>query len=547
MNKQNKTEFNYSRQNLFYKAVLCLVIMFAVVVSASTDYIGQYIPVFNLQQINIFGVVFTTVVIGLSAYVITLRCRISSLNSALVVDKHTSLHDALTGAANRRHFEERFNDLLQDKNPGHALLMIDLDRFKPINDLYGHAAGDALLREITVGFKRLVKHNDLVARLGGDEFAILIKDSRREEVGKTALELLQYVNKYKLNWEGERFGVGASIGLVFIDRPGLTATTTMAGSDEALYTAKETGRGTIFIADYCENTNGYSKFTQVSNDDSSPTESARSHEPEDGQKLMLFAQKMVNHDLTSGDERRRLRGARRRNEIANWLYIEPVTQGDNITPGMQMRELISDAAARSDGGADFSRWVMAMCISAASRLSPGVIGRTDFVIPLPAKSLVVVPGLVDELMRCNALARQPLRHITFILHDVCNVYDSPVLKKVLERLNASEVNVGFELRAESVESLAPLRHIAFSEIHLGLELIKKLRRAPADSATLDALISIGDSFGATLVAPGVKTQEEVDVINEKGIKRYVGPILGSKHKLHSVLDELPHQVNLQAV
>ena len=543
MNNQINSDLKNSLQNGLQNAFLVFLVVFVfLLIAASMVYIDQYMPVFNLPQINVTVAIFTTALLGLSAYILILTSRIKYLTNARDIDKHSSLHDALTGAANRRHFSERLDALLEEKSPSHTLLMIDLDRFKPINDLYGHAAGDALLRELTIGFKRLVKHCDLVARLGGDEFAILIRDSDREEVSRTAIAILQYVNKYKMNWEGQRLGVGASIGVVHIDRPGLEATTVMAGSDEALYTAKETGRGTIFVAESLDKSNRFTQFKQIDGDVCPPTYSARSHEPEDGQTLVLYAQQMTSLELSERNERRRLHGSRRRNEIAHWIYIEPVTQGDLIRSGIQMRELISDAAEHSDGGADFSRWVMAMCISAASRLFPGVVGRTDFVVPLPAKSLVVVPGLVDELMRSNALARQPLRHMTFVLHDICKVYDSPVLKQALERLNASDVNLGFELRAESVESLAPLRHIAFSEIHLGQELVKKLRPGTTESPTLDALIAIGESFGATLVAPSVNTPEEARLLIEKGVRRYAGPVLGNKQQLHTELKELPHRV-----
>lgn len=512
-----------------------------VVLSSSVIYIGQEASVFNLQQMSFPTVLFTTLVLGLVAYVSILRVRLRNLTAEHDIDKYSSLHDALTGAANRRHFEQRFVELLDEKTPAYTLLMLDLDRFKPVNDLYGHAAGDALLQELTLGFKRLVKHNDLVARLGGDEFALLVSAGNQDAAKQIAIDILQYVKKYRLTWEGQRLGVGASIGLVYIDKPGLAAKVIMAASDEALYTAKETGRGTIFSAERADENDRFDQFVQVIGNTEPPSISARSHEPDDGQTQVLFAQQMTSLHASEGHERRRPHGARRRHEVAQWVYVEPAIQGDVIAPAKQMRELIGDAATCSDGGADFARWTMAMCISAASRMPQRLVDRTDFVIPLPARSLVVVPSLVEDLMRSNALALQPLRHMTFILHDISSVYDSPVLKHGLERLNASDANVGFELCAESVESLAPLRHINISEIHLGLEIIKKLRPGATENATLDALFAISDSFGATLVAPCVNSQEEVRQLSEKGVKRYAGPVLGDQQQLITVISDLAQQ------
>jgi len=159
--------------------------------------------------------------IALALLVIFLLIRVRKLISASGADNHAAMHDPLTGAANRRHFEQRLGELVNDKSPSHVLMMLDLDRFKPVNDLYGHAAGDALLKEILFGLNRVVTPKDMVARLGGDEFAILLNGTNAKTAVKVALDSLEFVSKYRLTWQGHRISVGTSIGLVQINRPGL--------------------------------------------------------------------------------------------------------------------------------------------------------------------------------------------------------------------------------------------------------------------------------------------------------------------------------------
>jgi len=139
--------------------------------------------------------VLTIAIISVAALGVTVTLLLAK-NRDLIetsgAESHAALHDPLTGAANRRHFEQVLDDLVSEANPKHALLMLDLDRFKPVNDLYGHAAGDALLKEISAGLAKLVSPRDRVARLGGDEFAILLNttdDQLSKAVSVNALSI----------------------------------------------------------------------------------------------------------------------------------------------------------------------------------------------------------------------------------------------------------------------------------------------------------------------------------------------------------------------
>lgn len=537
----NATTQNINQKGRFTYLYLSILILLLCALALQQQLITEFhftlIPaISNAQSIALFFAIASATALGVTVLILT--SRLKTLEVARDRQSHAALHDALTGAANRRHFEIHLDKLLTDASPSHALLMIDLDRFKPINDLYGHAAGDALLKEITIGFKGLVQHNDLVARLGGDEFAILLANRSNTDIEKTALEVLQFVAGYRLNWENERLSVGTSIGLVNINLKGLTSKELLAASDEALYAAKEAGRGAIYCAERTTNPHQGTSFRRINKPASEPVSSARSHEPVDGRRQQLQGLVMANRAATEDADRRREHGARRRHEVKHWVRIETTTAGDAVSPGMSMRELISDATARADGGADFARWVMAMALDDASRLTPAALGRINFVLALPARALVTVPGLADELMRSNALSHQPIRHLTFILHDIASVYDSVILKNVCTRLSSSDIKLGFEIRADNLEVLAPLRHIAFDELHLGREVIKKLRPGCTDNGTLDALMAMVESTKTTLVAPHVDTHDEMKLLISQGIERFAGPVVGTPEPLRFILQRL---------
>ncbi|MBX2885350.1 MAG: GGDEF domain-containing protein [Granulosicoccus sp.] len=527
-----------SRYTALYLAtllgILCLLALWPNLrTNQNVSWFGQ---LDNAQSVALFFAI-TTVAL-LAVIMLVLQSKLQALETARGIDNHAALHDELTGAANRRQFEIRLQELLLDQEPSHTLLMIDLDRFKPINDIYGHAAGDAVLKEITTGIKSLVQHKDLIARLGGDEFAMLLPDTSKASADKIALEIQHYINRFRLTWQDSPLSVGASMGLVNLDQPGLTPAALLAASDEALYAAKKAGRGAIFATDVGLNVEQPRQFRRVNKETSETKNSADSHIPVNGGTQQLQARLMVNATPATDNERRRKNGARRRYEKQHWISVEPSTIGDKNAPGMMMRELISDASAQDDGGADFARWVMGMAIDAATRSNQLVLGRTEFMLHLPARAFVVVPGLALELIRCNALSHLPMRHITVVLHEIDTVYDSPALKDTAQNFHAHEIRLGYEIRADDLDVLAPLRCIQFEEIYLGQEVVKKLRPESSNNPTLDALLAIAENSKVSLASTNVTTNEEANLLIQKGIKRISGSATNALLPLHEVLSNL---------
>ncbi len=163
---------------------------------------------------------------------------------------HQATHDALTGLYNRRVFEDRLAQLLVNAEVDrmqNALLYIDLDQFKIVNDACGHTAGDQLLRQLTTILRKEMRQSDLLARLGGDELGILLHSCQADEAAAVAHKLLQTVNDFRFVWKDRTFAIGASIGLVSFGDGLESAASILSAADAACYAAKDKGRNRVLV------------------------------------------------------------------------------------------------------------------------------------------------------------------------------------------------------------------------------------------------------------------------------------------------------------
>ena len=173
---------------------------------------------------------------------------ITEQKTAILRMEHHSMHDELTALLNRRAFMGRLNHLAGVSvvdHRRHALLCLDMDQFKVINDTCGHAAGDELLRQVSGLLKSKVRGSDLVGRIGGDEFAILLTDCSTEKATEVAENLRQTLSASRFNWEGRSYELSASIGVAVIDDTAPDAETALSLADAACYVAKDTGRNRV--------------------------------------------------------------------------------------------------------------------------------------------------------------------------------------------------------------------------------------------------------------------------------------------------------------
>ena len=157
-------------------------------------------------------------------------------------------HDPLTGLVNRAEFETRLRSVLSkshEENRVHALLFIDLDQFKLVNDACGHTAGDQLLQQVSKLLGESIRSRDTLARLGGDEFAVILEYCSPEQAGRVAEQICHRMDDFRFVHDGRRFRIGASIGLVPVDSRWNTIAALMQAADTSCYAAKEAGRNRV--------------------------------------------------------------------------------------------------------------------------------------------------------------------------------------------------------------------------------------------------------------------------------------------------------------
>ena len=159
-------------------------------------------------------------------------------------------HDALTGVANRRAFEahlQRAVETAARQGGRYSLLFLDMDRFKAVNDSAGHAAGDAMLRQLAVLLKKHLRDRDVLARLGGDEFAVLLENTPPVSAEVVSERLRDAVAGFRFAWQGQVFGVGVSIGQVNFSDGTLALRDLMNRADKMCYLAKSKGRNRVAV------------------------------------------------------------------------------------------------------------------------------------------------------------------------------------------------------------------------------------------------------------------------------------------------------------
>jgi diguanylate cyclase (GGDEF)-like protein len=171
------------------------------------------------------------------------RCQTAEL-------RHAAATDPLTGLANRAGFWSRY----QRTTSGTAaesvgVLCIDLDRFKPVNDTYGHAVGDGLLIEVSDRLRRIVRPGDLVARLGGDEFTVVVHDLEERQISRIADRIVEELCR-PFTVGGHRVGIGASVGVAVAPVDRFDADSLLDAADRALYDAKHSGRNRWVRSDH---------------------------------------------------------------------------------------------------------------------------------------------------------------------------------------------------------------------------------------------------------------------------------------------------------
>ena len=404
---------------------------------------------------------------------------------------HMATHDALTDLPNRTLFRQRLNDRLAAFGAAShpfAVLMLDLDRFKVVNDSFGHPTGDALLRQVGERISSTLCGEDTVARLGGDEFAVLTADGSKSGVDGLSARLIARLSEpYDL--DGRAVEIGVSIGAAFAPLDGSSPEELLKMSDMALYQAKAEGRG---VLRYFSAT--MDAELKVRND----LEHDLRHALERGE-FVLHYQPQV--DLASG----RIVGVE---ALVRWEHpVRGLVGPNDFIPFAEDTGLIVQIGA----------WVVRQaCFDAVSW--PGDIRVAVNLSPVQFDG----GDLWETILEALAASGLDPRRLELEITESTLLANTEATVAMLHRLRDRGIRVAMDDFGIGYSSLAYLRSFPFDKIKIDRTFVSEIMTSDDCAAIVRAVAGLGQSLGVATTAEGVETSAQEEMVRRQGCTEMQG-------------------------
>ena len=423
---------------------------------------------------------------------------------------HLATHDPLTGLHNRREFNailERHLARIKRYSGYGALLWMDLDGFKQINDGLGHKVGDELLASLAHRMKSTVRESDVLARLGGDEFAILYPNVDSTQAQIAATRLLDAIRQHTAVIQGQQIRTTASMGIVLFPEHGMQATELLMQADMAMYRAKDQGRNRFCV---------YSP-------EEGPMEAPEQRidwlrilrEALENDGFVLYAQPIL--DLTT-------------NEIVRYEILIRLLDRDGgiIPPGAFL-----DIADQFGLSGDIDRWVLRKTteilaqesivekgVSFAINLSPRTMTDQEFlqmVSDMPALSVIGPVRLVMEITETAA------------------IYNIHVAKDFLRTVRSQGCEFALDDFGMGFSSFYQLKNLDVDYLKIDGSFVRNLSKDPVDKHLVMAMVHLAGSLGKRTIAEFVEDAETLEMLRSIGVDCAQGFHIGRPKPLNDVL------------
>ncbi|MFV2038989.1 MAG: EAL domain-containing protein [Acidimicrobiales bacterium] len=402
---------------------------------------------------------------------------------------HRSRHDDLTGLVNRDVFLERLAKAVAHSDPEHdmvAVLLLDVDHFKIINDSLGHAAGDALLEALGERFRQALRPGDTLARFGGDEFVMLTRGLATADQAVLAAERLQSVLVRPVAVAGHDVQVTASVGVVVCDSAAADTGDLMRAADAALHRAKERGRERV---EMFEPSMVDAALVRLRTEEELRAALARD-------QLRVLYQPIV--DLSSGK-------TDRVEALVRWVHpTRGLVSPDEFIPISEATGLIEEIGA----------WV----IDAAAKQARAWV---DEGFPTRVSVNISARQLSDgSLLRSIDAAIREHRIDASLL--AVEVTESGVMshagttRDTLRQINDRGISIAIDDFGTGHSSIAYLETLPIDIIKIDGSFVARVHKSGADYATVSALIQLAKVLGSQVVAEGVETEEQLELLRDLG-------------------------------
>jgi diguanylate cyclase (GGDEF)-like protein/PAS domain S-box-containing protein len=404
-------------------------------------------------------------------------------------------YDSLTGLVNRREFEDRLGKVIKraKKNASeNALCYLDLDQFKVINDTCGHIAGDELLRQLGNALHAHIRKHDTLARLGGDEFAVLIEDCNVEEATRVANAIRQAIQEFRFVWQGNRFNIGVSIGLVSIGISGETTTDVLRRADTACYTAKEKGRNRIHVShlndEELEQRHGEMQWV------------ARINSALEKNHLQLWAQKIVAINPTEQHA-----------EHFELLLRMEDEAGRTIPPGAFL-----PAAERYNIASRIDRWTTSAAFTWLAD-NPELVDRLALCsMNLSGQSLSDEDFLREIVSHIDEL-KIPAYKLCFEITETAAIANLSAATRFMTTLKERGCSFALDDFGSGLSSFAYLKNLPVDYLKIDGLFVKDILVDPIDLAMVKSINDVGHVMGKKTIAEFVENDEILAQLRNVGV------------------------------
>ena len=427
---------------------------------------------------------------------------------------YQATHDALTGLINRREFEQRLQAALgevrDDTSAVHALVYLDLDQFKVVNDTCGHPAGDRLLKQITGLLQTRVRASDTLARLGGDEFGILLQDCSIEQAMKIAESLRQSIREFRFEGAGQTLQLGASIGIVAIDQSTESVAGVMSAVDVACYAAKDQGRNRVHLYQIDNVPERHREMQWVS----------RLQRACDDGRLEIFFQPIV--PIGDTEDRRghyelMLRMRDEDGALVQPIEFIPAAERYNVMPAIDrwvVRQALDTLLRRTS---------LAEAFTVAINLSGTTLNDERFLefLITELSSVDLKPGtLCFEITETAAIAN--LHNVVFFMKE----------------LRARGVCFALDDFGAGLSSFSYLKTLPVDYLKIDGQFVENVGADPIDRSMVEAICQVARAMGLKTIAERVEAAEILEMLAKLGVNYAQGYFIAEPMPI----SRFPHSV-----
>jgi len=433
------------------------------------------------------GMAAFAVAVGIAAFVVI---NTGQRNRPL---PHHASYDLLTGLLNRQAFEASLGLTLEQcglRPESHALVFVDLDRFKLVNDTCGHRAGDCLLKELSGRLNASLRHSDVLGRIGGNEFGVLLRYTDAEDAAALAETLRRAIEEFVFEWDDQTFKVGASIGMVPFGTEPIPLEELLSTADACCYSAKEEGRNRVHQADInpeavLRRSGEMRWLTRIS-------------DAIQNDRFVLFGQMIKPINSTLDDGRLVLEVLLRMREDAGLGLIPP----GQFLPTAERYGIVPD----------IDRWVVRnslQWLAGLGRTAEQV--RVNINICGPAASDPQFHHYVRDLIAATGV---PPRSLCFEITESTAIRSLDNAAALIDALGDLGCQFALDDFGSGLSSFNQLRHLKVDYLKIDGSFIHNIDRDPINRAMVESINSIGKKLGKKTVAEFVENERIHKILEE---------------------------------